>query len=294
MNAQHLEIPFRGKSFFLDIADGNMVNLNHIHSIVGTPKNQSPGDWKRLDSTKKLINSISNKNTGKSRIFISKRGRNGGTFAHWQLALAYAQYLSPELHFTVNAVFKERLEEIIDPELGISRSQKRARETWKAQGKSEEWIAKREEGKLIREVYVETLVSHDVKFGVEVGHCTNQIYKGLFNKDSCQIEQALRMKNPNLPKKVNIRDYAKLSAIAAIGLAEALSSEKIEKHNAKGVDACAKISLDKATTVRSVLEDSRNKDNIAASETQSSISRNTEKNKHHIANLRAAIKKKTS
>jgi len=49
----------------------------------------------------KFCNTLQKKyNVGLSDIINSKSGCNGGTFAHWQLALAYAKYLSPE--FTNN------------------------------------------------------------------------------------------------------------------------------------------------------------------------------------------------
>jgi hypothetical protein len=213
----------------------------------------------------------------------------GSTWAHWQLALAYAQYLSSELYLAVNQVFKERLEEMIDPELGLARSKERARKAWKAKGKTDEWIAKREQGKLIRDNYVHTLINHDVKPGAEVGHCTNQIYKGLFFKDSVELEGNLRKNNPNLPKKINIRDHAKLSSLAAISLAEALSSEKIEEINAKGVEPCAKVSLDKATSVRIALDDSRSKDKASLPPIENKRYRNKEKNRTRIQELRDAI-----
>jgi len=190
----------------------------------------------------------------------------------------------------MNGVFKERLEEIVDPELGITRSQDRARKTWKAQGKSDEWIAKREQGKKIRDVYVSTLIEHDVKPGAEVGHCTNQIYKGLFFKDSAALEEHLRSNNPNLPNKINIRDHAKLSSLAAISLAEALSSEKIEEINAQGVNHCAQVSLEKASAVRMVLEDSKSRDKASLPPPINKANRDIEKSRKNIDKLRAALK----
>lgn len=68
------------------------------------------------------------------------RGRSGGTYAHWQIAMAYSKYLSPELHHIVNAVFRERVQETIDPALGLIRSRKRAVRSWKAMGHDEPWI----------------------------------------------------------------------------------------------------------------------------------------------------------
>jgi len=289
MTPSHIEVPYNGKSFFIDIAEGKMVSLNKIFEISGSPKNQDPSHWVKLTTTKALINSM---NTGKSHIQKIKYGENGGTWAHWQLALSYAQYLSPELHLAVNQVFKERLEEMIDPELGIARGKERARKVWKAQGKSDEWIEKREQGKHIREVYVSTLINHDVKPGAEVGHCTNQIYKGLFCKDRTEIENNLRKNNPNLPKNINIRDYSKLSSLAAISLSEALSSEKIEEIGARGVDHCAQVSHEKASSVRMALENSQSIDKVSIQPIKNKPKSNIDKNKNHIQNLRDALKSK--
>ncbi len=38
------------------------------------------------------------------------RGRHGGTWAHWQLALSYARYLSPEFHLWCNTVVRAAME----------------------------------------------------------------------------------------------------------------------------------------------------------------------------------------
>ena len=43
-------------------------------------------------------------------LFRVTRGRNGATWAHWQIALAYAKYLSPDFHMWCNEVVRERME----------------------------------------------------------------------------------------------------------------------------------------------------------------------------------------
>ena len=101
MQLSSIEIPYNGQSFLIDIADGKMVNLNRIFEISGSPKNQDPRQWVRLPTTKKLIESM---NVEKSHILKTRRGEGGGTWSHWKLALSYAQYLSPELHLSVNQV----------------------------------------------------------------------------------------------------------------------------------------------------------------------------------------------
>jgi len=256
MQLTSIEVPYNGQSFFIDIAEGNMVNLNRIYEISGASSGKEPKEWNKLESTKNLIKSI---NGGKSPILKTKRGAGGGTWAHWQLALSYAQYLSPELHVAVNQVFKERLEENMDPELGISRSRERAIKNWKNQGHDEKWIADRDHHTDTRKIYVKTLIEHDVKPNHELGICTNKIYKGLFGKDKSEIEKDIREKKPSLPKRINIRDHAKRSSIAAIGLAEALASEEIEDSDVRGVNDCSQVSFDKGKSVRLALDDSRSK-----------------------------------
>ena len=48
-----------------------------------------------------------------------KRGRGGGTWAHWQLGLAYTKYLSPEFHIWCNEAIKEYVKETHDSSRGI-------------------------------------------------------------------------------------------------------------------------------------------------------------------------------
>jgi hypothetical protein len=288
MHPTRIEVPYNGQSFFIDIADGKMVNLNRIYEISGASSGKEPKEWNKLGSTKTLIKSIDG---GKSPVLKTKRGGangGGGTWAHWQLALSYAQYLSPELHLVVNQVFKERLEETIDPELGIQRGRERSRKAWINQGKDNDWIADRERHIDTHKDYIGTLLEHDVKPNHEIGICTNKIYKGIFNKDASEIKQSLREKNPNLPKTINIRDHAKRSSIAAIGLAEALASEEIDEFDVRGVKDCAQVSFDKGMSVRKALDDSRSKS------TKNPVEKkfNAQSHKKGIAGLRDALKGK--
>ena len=280
-----IEIPYNGQTFFIDIAEGNMVSLNRIYEISGTPKNKDPRQWIRLPTTKSVMESM---NVGKSHILKTKRGEGGGTWAHWQLALSYAQYLSPELHLAVNQVFKDRLEETIDPELGISRGKERAVKKWQDQGHDAQWIADREHHVSTRKVYIDTLLTHDVKPNHELGICTNKIYKGLFNKDASELESSIRERKPDLPKKINIRDHVKRSSIAAIGLAEALASEEIDEFNIRGVNDCAKTSFDKGVSVHLALRDSQEKSPARILEKELS----KEEGRTRIQQLKDSLKKK--
>lgn len=290
MSEQSLKIPFNGNEFFINIAEGNMVSLNAVYEMADSPDNKDPSQWLRLSSTENSINSMVNDNMGKSHIIKSKRGKGGWTLAHWQLALSYAQYLSPKLHFAVNTVFKERLEEIIDPELGIKRIRDNSRKKWREHGKSEKWIASREQGIDVHGNYVNTLIGHNVNKGAEIGRCTNQIYRGLFNRDKGGMVESIRNRNPKLPKSLNVRDHVKLSSILAISLSEELSRERIEEVNADGVNECSNISLEKASSVRLALDDSRSKDKASLPPMEKKVVRDPVIYRKHFKEMRDALK----
>jgi OsmC subfamily peroxiredoxin len=62
-------------------------------------------------------------NLAKNEVWKSKRGKHlAGTWAHWQVALAYAKYLSHEFHHFVNEAFREWAEEQANPDLKVERA----------------------------------------------------------------------------------------------------------------------------------------------------------------------------
>ena len=67
-----------------------------------------PFEWLRLPVTERFVAEVTRKfETGKIPVLKSVRGRYGGAYAHWQIALAYAKYLSPEFHIWCNEVVKD-------------------------------------------------------------------------------------------------------------------------------------------------------------------------------------------
>ncbi|MHC4586262.1 MAG: KilA-N domain-containing protein [Planctomycetota bacterium] len=66
----------------------NTMNLTHMWKAAGSPANQEPWHWKELPSAKQLIETLCKKlNLGLSEVLKTTRGRYGGTYAHWQVAL---------------------------------------------------------------------------------------------------------------------------------------------------------------------------------------------------------------
>ena len=249
MTPTKIEIPYNGQSFFIDIAEGNMVNLNKIHEITGSSKNQSPYEWIRLQSTINIIKSMTNDNTGKSRIIKSKKGKGGGTWAHWQLVLSYAQYLSPELHLVVNRVFKERLEETLDPELGINRSRERAIKNWRKRGMNDNLINTRIDGIPVRNEFTGTLKEHQV-IGNGYGICTNNIYIPLLGGKADDLRR-----QKGLKKSENIRDNLSQVELISVMFAETLASDKIKRENRQGNDQCAVTCLKTGMNVKNFVDD---------------------------------------
>ena len=102
---------------------GAMLNLTDMWKAAGSLDNQRPSDWLALDETARFrsyakahwteFEEPSPQNAGQNGIFApdddivsAERGRQGGTWAHWQLALSYARYLSPRFHLWCNAVLR--------------------------------------------------------------------------------------------------------------------------------------------------------------------------------------------
>lgn len=79
-------------------------NLNALHQASGGEKKRGPSYWLALDSTSELIAEVA-KTTNTEIPVFSKRGLNGGTFAHELLAISYAGWISPAFQLQVNQAF---------------------------------------------------------------------------------------------------------------------------------------------------------------------------------------------
>ncbi|MER2996156.1 KilA-N domain-containing protein [Pontibacter populi] len=226
------------------------VCLTDLWRLAGGDIDKRPNDWLNLDNTISFIEGVASVlNTALDGIIKSKRGKGGGTFAHKQVALSYAKYLSPELHVLVNEVFFERLEEQNNPEAAVDRAVK----DWKKQGRTDDWINTRLRSKAQRSEFTSILSQHRViNNGTHDNgfrRCTNAIYSPLFGGDAQSIKQ-----KKNLPNKANIRDNLGATELAALMLAEALSAENIKIKKAFGNDECesecrsASVNVAKAVT----------------------------------------------
>lgn len=89
---------------------GEMLSLTDMWKAAGSPENREPFNWSRKEGAAFIEAVALTHNLPTSQVMISKRGKNGGTFGHWQIGLAYAKYLSPEFHMWCNEVVRAHME----------------------------------------------------------------------------------------------------------------------------------------------------------------------------------------
>lgn len=120
----------------------------------------------------------------------------------------------------------ERIQEIADPERSINR----ARDNWRKQGRSDEWIQRRMSGQETRNKLTDYWKDHDIKEGKEYATLTNIIHQECFGS-SINKHQKLK----GLEKKHNLRDHMTEAELLFTALAELSTRQIAESMNAKGL-----------------------------------------------------------
>ncbi len=223
------------------------VSLTSLWEASGKNPSQQPKQWIRFEG-KNFINTIADsQKVSVDHLLRTKPGKGGGTWAHWQIALEYARYLSPELAIWTNQVVKERLEEERSPDLAYSRGRERAIRGYKLHGRDDKWINNRLKSMDVNIEHRQVLKDHGVG-GVGFSMCANNI--------NCAMLGTTRKKyleNSNLPADANLRDHMDESLIVGEMLAEILSDKKIIKENISGNKSCAKTCYDVAKQISTTI-----------------------------------------
>lgn len=120
----------------------------------------------------------------------------------------------------------ERIQEIADPE----RSLNRARDNWRKQGRSDEWIQRRMSGQETRNKLTDYWKEHDIKEGKEYATLTNIIHQECFGSN---INKHQKLKG--LETKHNLRDHMTEAELLFTALAELSTRQIAESVNAKGL-----------------------------------------------------------
>ena len=123
-------------------------------------------------------------------------------------------------------VGRERIEEIIDPELTIER----ALDTYAKKGYSPEWINQRMQTIRARKELTDAWDAHGVKKGKEYGILTDEVTK------ACSGMTTRQYKNHKGLKKENLRDNMSTLELALNMLAEATTTELTNAQNPRGLE----------------------------------------------------------
>lgn len=126
---------------------------------------------------------------------------------------------------------KERIDEIIDPELTIDR----ALETYFKKGYSKEWINQRLQAIQVRKELTDTWQEHGVKEGKEYAILTNEISKAWSRMTTREYKDLKGL------KKENLRDNMSTLELVLNMLAEATTTELTNIHNPKNLNENKKI-----------------------------------------------------
>lgn len=128
-------------------------------------------------------------------------------------------------------VGKERIDEIIDPELTIDR----ALETYLKKGYTREWINQRLQAIQVRKELTDTWQDHGVKEGKEYAILTNEITKAWSGMTTRQYKDLKGL------KKENLRDNMSTTELILNMLAETATKDIAESTNPQGLEENKKV-----------------------------------------------------
>ena len=80
----------------------SMGSLTALWRAKGSPANQQPAQWLRLQQARDLLGALERAGIVGEAALRTREGVRGGTWAHWQLAVAYAHYIDPDFYLAWN------------------------------------------------------------------------------------------------------------------------------------------------------------------------------------------------
>lgn len=88
---------------------GEMLSLTDMWKAAGADPTKAPAQWQRLPQAAEFIEHVG-LIVGKSHNNLVETRKRAGTFAHWQIGIAYAKYLSHDFHMWGNQAIREKME----------------------------------------------------------------------------------------------------------------------------------------------------------------------------------------
>ncbi|MBQ0917235.1 KilA-N domain-containing protein [Hydrogenophaga aromaticivorans] len=207
--------------------DAGLVSLTDLYQAAQaagwTDGKRDPRRWKLQDGAQFIAFVAENLNVPLRDIYKATKGKGGGSFAHWQIALAYAKYLSPELHMQVNEVYARF--KAGDVRLAAEIADK-------AKPADAEWLARRVQGTVARNQLTSTLAAHGV-VAKGFADCTNAIYRHVLGGKKSEVCAAR-----GLRKSTNLRNIMTTEQLTVTAMSELVARKNIERLNARGNQSC--------------------------------------------------------
>ena len=142
-------------------------------------------------------------------------------------------------------VGKERIDEIIDPELTIDR----ALQTYLQKGYSREWVNQRLQAIQVRKELTDAWKDHGVKEGMEYAILTNEISKAWAGMTTRQYKDFKNL------KKENLRDNMSTLELVLNMLAEATTTELTQTLNPQGLEENKEVAKEGGTVAGNARKD---------------------------------------
>lgn len=217
--------------------DGMWWSLTDMWKAAGSPKLQKPSDWIRQADVQAFISAVEqqyhkdlaadarrNRNAKSTLMFPSAiRRSTGGIFGYWQIALAFAKYLSPKFHIWCNSVVRRYLD--ADPEMVEDMFTRMPLP-------DQRWTIERLRGIEERHKYTDVLKQQGVS-GAGYGRCTEALQSPIL-KMPTSAAKAVR----GISKNRSIREVMTTAELATTRFAEQAATARITHRNVRGDRGC--------------------------------------------------------
>jgi len=244
--APQLAFSYNGVDFTFD--DRRFINLTAMWKAAGSETSKDPRQWRRKEGSGFIADLAKNLNVPLGHIIVGERGKGGATWAHWQISVAYAKYLSHEFHRFVNEAFREWAEEKADPGLKIERGI----DAYLKHGKEVEWIERRFKGITARKALCSTMADHNCKIRGNdnpYAEITRAISLKILGKTPSEIRE-----EKGLAKSAATRDALDESELLSIEWAEVQARKLIKTEAADGNVECVDAGRRAASAIKTAID----------------------------------------
>lgn len=225
-----LQILFNDSTHTIASDAAGRVSMTDLWRAAGSHMSRKPTEWLRSAAARDFIaTAAANLKLGISNLTqIQRGGRNPGAWAHWQIALSYAQWLSADFHMVVNESFRRYMEEERNPALKMER----AIAKYESIGKDRGWIESRFQSIQFRRVLSKTLAARGGSGFAEIAisDIANTVVLG---KTAAEFKAEM-----DLPRRASTRDHLEAHELAALGFFEAMTARRLDQVDAYGTSAC--------------------------------------------------------